>query len=105
MTPPPISCPACNKSGQTLEVCTRCGCELTASQTVVRAACRALGEGVAALEDADWPTAFTWATHAWKLHQSGSAARLAFLAAVGQRDPRQILQWHRRALRAGTAEE
>ena len=63
----PITCPACNKAGQTDAACQRCGCELTHLHEIVAAAATRLARAHAALTNRDWSGALADAEGSWDL--------------------------------------
>lgn len=99
-----LTCPACNKAGQTGAACQRCGCELSRLQSIAMAAAMRLEAALAALEACDWLSALDEATASWGLHRSPAAARVAFLAAAAGADHRRALSWRERALSAGAGQ-
>jgi hypothetical protein len=96
----PLTCPACNKAGQTEAACQRCGCDLSRLHTISATAAVRLEDARAALEEFDWSAAQARAAESWRLRHSPEAARLAFLAAVGSGETAATLRWRRRALAA-----
>jgi hypothetical protein len=95
--PMEVTCPACNKGGQTQTACARCGCDLTGLRTVAEAASAAMSAARAALRRTDWSGALDQAEASWQLLHQPNAARLAFLAAAVLRDTAAALRWRRRA--------
>jgi hypothetical protein len=93
----PLTCPACNKPGQTEAACARCGCDLSRLHTVLEAAASRLSAARAALEVCDWPGARAQAERSWRLCHTVASARVAFLAAAGAGDVAGAATWHRRA--------
>jgi hypothetical protein len=92
-----ITCPACNKGGQTEPVCSRCGCDLTGLRAVADAASGAALAACAALCRTDWSEALNQARISWELLHASDAARIAFLAAAASGDTAAALRWRRRA--------
>ena len=92
-----ITCPACNKDGQTEAACSRCGCDLTCLHAVVNAASAALSASRAALGRTDWSEALDQAETSWRLLHTTHAARVAFLAAAVLGDIAVALRWRQRA--------
>jgi hypothetical protein len=74
----PITCPACNKAGQTDAACQRCGCELTHLHEIVAAAATRLARAHAALTNRDWSGALADAEGSWDLLHTAESARLAW---------------------------
>ena len=92
----PLTCPACNKAGQTAAACQRCGCDLSRLHSIAAAAAGRYAAARRALEESDWSAALTRATESWRLRHSPAAAQLAFLAAAARGDGAATLRWHRR---------
>ena len=92
----PLTCPACNKTGQTEAACARCGCDLSRLHAVLEAAVSRLGVARAALVARDWPGALAQAERSWRLCHTVESARVAFLAAAGAGDAACAVTWHRR---------
>ena len=82
----PITCPACNKAGQTDAACQRCGCELTHLHEIVAAAATRLARAHAALTNRDWSGALADAEGSWDLLHTAESARLAWVAAAAVGD-------------------
>jgi hypothetical protein len=93
----PLTCPACNKAGQTDAACQRCGCDLSRLHTIAAAAAGRYAAARRALEDSDWSAALTRATESWRLRHSPAAAQLAFLAAAAGGNGAATLRWQTRA--------
>jgi hypothetical protein len=93
-----ITCPACNKDGQTEAACSRCGCDLTRLHAVVHAASAAVSAARAALGRADWPEALAQAQTSWQLLHTANAARAAFLAAAVLGETAAALRWRQHAV-------
>ena len=91
-----ITCPACNKDGQTEAACSRCGCDLSRLATVLDAAAAALSSARAAFHRLDWSEALRQAEISWQLLHAADPARLAFLAAAGLGDTPAALRWRQR---------
>ena len=91
-----LTCPACNKAGQTEAACARCGCDLSRLHTVLEAAASRLAAARASLEERDWPGALAHAERSWHLCHTVEAARVAFLAAAVTGNSTRALAWHRR---------
>jgi uncharacterized protein (DUF983 family) len=92
-----ITCPACNKGGQTEAACSRCGCDLTRLRAVVNAASATVSAARAALGRAAWSEALDQAQTSWQLLHTANAARVAFLAAAVLGDIAVALRWRQRA--------
>ena len=92
-----ITCPACNKTGQTEAACARCGCDLTRLRAVLKSASAGLSAARDALGRADFSAALEHAEVSWQLRHTSAAARLAFLAAAALHDTPSALSWRRRA--------
>lgn len=80
----PLTCPACNKAGQTEAACSRCGCDLSRLHVVARSADARLARARMALADLDWATAHAEALAAWRLRHSAAAAEINVLACAAQ---------------------
>jgi hypothetical protein len=91
-----ITCPACNKDGQTEAACSRCGCDLTALRAVVNAAAAAMLAARATLGRTDWSEALDQAQISWQLLHTANAARIAFFAAAALGDTPAALLWRQR---------
>lgn len=93
----PITCPACNKAGQTDAACQRCGCELSHLHEIAGAAAAQMAAARAALVRRDWRGAIAGAEHAWRLRHTGESAQLAWIAAAASGDTPRALRWRERA--------
>jgi hypothetical protein len=92
-----LSCPACNKPGQTGQLCQRCGCDLSALHTVRRAAHSSLAQARCLLLRREWQSALLAAEQSWQLYHSAEAAHCAFLAGAALGDTPAALCWRSRA--------
>lgn len=97
----PITCPACNKTGQTGAICSRCAADLSHLHRIATAADRELAAARAALAGGATGEALRLARSSWELRHSREAARVAFLAAASDRchpapaEP-SVMGWWRR---------
>ena len=91
-----LTCPACNKVGQTEAACARCGGDLSRLHAVLKAAASHLRVAQASLAERDWPGALAHAEQAWRLCHTVEAARVAFLAAAASGNSRPALAWRQR---------
>lgn len=93
-----VTCPACNKPGQTEPACPRCGCDLSQLHAILRTATARLADAQTALTRHDCQGALARSEHSWLLLHSAQSAQLAFLAAAALGDTPRALAWRRRAL-------
>ena len=92
-----ITCPACNKAGQTDATCQRCGCDLARLHEIVDAAAGRLVRAHAALAARDWRGALAEAECSWGLLHTAESAQLAWVAAAAAGDTPRALRWRGRA--------
>jgi hypothetical protein len=93
---PAFTCPACNKSGITVEICPRCGCDLARLHEINRAALMQLRRAATCLKEQDWKTALRHASVSWRMRHNIQAAQIAFLASGALGMAEQLLVWQER---------
>ena len=94
---PALTCPACNKSGITTEVCPRCGCDLTQLHQINQAALSHLHRASTCLQERDWKGALRHAGISWRMRHNQQAAQISFLACAALGMAEQLLVWQERA--------
>ncbi len=92
-----ITCPACNKAGQTDATCQRCGCDLAHLHEIVAAAATRLDRAHAGLACCDWSDALAEAECSWRLVRTREAAQVAWVAAAAVGDTPRVLRWRERS--------
>ncbi len=92
-----IKCPSCNKANSDAAQCIRCGCELEGLIAITLAARRETAIGAECLKEGKPAQALNHAARSWMLKKSPEAAKLGFLAGVGEKKFEEALIWRERA--------
>ncbi|MEA2110023.1 MAG: hypothetical protein U9P07_11445 [Pseudomonadota bacterium] len=92
-----ITCPACGKrNGGENNICSRCACELEKLALIVKMAGELFDEASACLRSGDGAGALEKSRLSWNLRHTGETARLAFLAALLNRDFAAASRWFKK---------
>ena len=94
-----ITCPACKKANQSGDKCLRCGCDLSMLRQIREAATRELGKAAGQLRNNNGQMALKHAKRSWKLKNSASAAKTAFMACLLMKKFDEATQWYSRLLK------
>ena len=92
-----IVCPSCGKTNE-MNLCRRCGCDLSSLFAIVAAAGIELVAAGKCLRTANACDARKHATRSWQLRHAPGAARSAFIACVVLGDFADARMWHQRVV-------
>ena len=90
-----MKCPACGRLDPS-DLCERCGTDLSVLKKIMGIASVELENGIAWLKKSDGMRALSCARSSWRLKNSQSAAKVAFMACILLKKNREAAAWYNR---------
>lgn len=91
-----MKCPACGRLDPS-DFCQRCGTDISILKKILKIATIELEKGIAWLKKSNGNKALSCARSSWRLKNSQSSAKVAFMACILLRKKREAAAWYNRA--------